>query len=91
MPTVLMTMAMISKLLTMVTAQAPHVAVLENDAQEALLPHEYRNPFLKMPRIRALLSRSSWFGPGEHQVCYYCIPRHLNHLIYDYVSCSANI
>lgn len=51
-----------------VSSQQPHIAVLENDAQEDLLPIEYRNPFLKTPRVRALLDRSSWFGPGENQV-----------------------
>lgn len=52
----------------LVSSQQPHIAVLENDAQEDLLPIEYRNPFLKTPRVRALLDRSSWFGPGENQV-----------------------
>lgn len=51
-----------------VTGQYPHIAVLENDANEAQLPSHYKNEFLKQPHVRALLAKSSWFGPGENQV-----------------------
>lgn len=45
-----------------------HPAVLENDAVEELYPSHLRNPFYKTPRVRAALSRFSWFGYGEQPV-----------------------
>ncbi|XP_052562842.1 uncharacterized protein LOC128092633 [Culex pipiens pallens] len=45
-----------------------HPAVLENDAQEALLPDYLRNPFYRTPRVANALARFSWFGPGEEPV-----------------------
>lgn len=51
--------------------QYPHLAVLENDAIEESLPSHYKNPFLRTPRVRELLAKSSWFAPGENQVIKY--------------------
>ncbi|XP_030382971.1 uncharacterized protein LOC115630511 [Scaptodrosophila lebanonensis] len=45
-----------------------HIAVIENDAWEQSLPQHFQNPFYKTPRVRELLAKSSWFGPGEEVV-----------------------
>ncbi|XP_055551100.1 uncharacterized protein LOC129733328 isoform X2 [Wyeomyia smithii] len=45
-----------------------HPAVLENDANEALLPDYLRNPYYRTPRVANALARFSWFGPGEELV-----------------------
>ncbi|XP_017486316.1 PREDICTED: uncharacterized protein LOC108374802 isoform X1 [Rhagoletis zephyria] len=45
-----------------------HIAVIENDAYEESLPNALRNPFYKTPRVREVLAKSSWFGPGEEPV-----------------------
>jgi hypothetical protein len=42
--------------------------VLENDAAEDLYPSYLRNPYYKTPRVRAALSRFSWFSHGEQPV-----------------------
>lgn len=49
----------------------PHRAVLENDALEDRLPPSLKNPFYRTPRVRDLLERSSWFGPGESPVSFF--------------------
>ncbi|XP_055595942.1 uncharacterized protein LOC129746349 [Uranotaenia lowii] len=45
-----------------------HPAVLENEAQEALLPDHLRNHHYRTPRVANALARFSWFGPGEEVV-----------------------
>lgn len=54
--------------ISLTVAQFPHPAVIENAAQEELLPHHLKNPFYRTPRVRAALERHSWFGPGERPV-----------------------
>lgn len=51
-----------------VLGQYQHHAALEYDAFEALLPLQYKNPFLRTPRVRAVLAKASWLGPGEQLV-----------------------
>lgn len=35
---------------------------------ERNLPPNFVNPFYRTPRVREVLARSSWFGPGEKLV-----------------------
>jgi hypothetical protein len=53
---------------TLAISQYAHPAVLQNAANEALLPPHLLNPFYRTPRVRDALAHSSWFGPGEKVV-----------------------
>ncbi|KAE8745927.1 hypothetical protein FOCC_FOCC007444 [Frankliniella occidentalis] len=46
-----------------------HHAVVRTAEDEARLPEELRNNFYKDPRIAEGLAKSSWFTPGEEQIC----------------------
>lgn len=52
-------------MISAINGQYEHLAVLKNEEQEALLPNEYRNPFLSSPHVRMALHWSSWLHPGE--------------------------
>ncbi|XP_062548890.1 uncharacterized protein LOC134213655 [Armigeres subalbatus] len=57
-----------SVLLALGISHYAHPAVLENEAQEALLPDYLRHPFYRTPRVANALARFSWIGPGEELV-----------------------
>lgn len=55
-------------MIAIVFGQYQHRAVLTNDAFEAALPLHYRNQFIRTPRVREFLAKSSWFAAGEQPV-----------------------
>lgn len=55
-------------LVNLIYGQYPHRAVLENEAQEAYLPPQYRSVYYHSPHVRQALEWSSWFHPGEFPV-----------------------